>query len=226
MKVTIELDLPSIIGAAISAERIQPLVDKAMSSAISDAINDATGYSSDFRKELKRQLAAAMPHGLEIEDCAKFSQMFNLAISEAVQGANAQSIQAAMRKALEHVIPDVPERIKLSEFLDDARVGFHKEKHEAFYAHLELSPYGGGWLYLDSNASCDGKYSAAQSISFTEKGDVYAVKLDGRELTPKALPSAIGNFKGLLLAMYVGRLSLEIDCDEGDVESAAAEQYD
>lgn len=226
MEIKIELDLPAIIGAAVSVERVQPLVDKAIAEAIKDAISDATGYRSAFREELKKQLAEAMPKGLGIDDCAKFQHMLNAAVTDAVHGENAQVVQAALRAAAKAVMPDVPAKIKLSELIEAARDGFHKEKHEAFYALLEMSEYGGGTLFLDRDESTREKYRADMRISFTKAGEVYALHLDGRDITPKSTPVAVGSFDGLLLSMYVGRTSLELDCDEGDVESAAAEQYD
>lgn len=226
MEIKLNLDLTEIIASAVSAERIQPIVDKAITEAIKDAIQDATGYRSKFREALKTQLADAMPHGLDIDECAKFQQMANAAVTDAVHGANAQTIQTALRAAFNSVVPDVPARIKLSELLEEARSGFHKDNHEAFYAHLEMSDYGGGWLYLDSDEDCKGKYSASMRISFTKEGDVYSLKLDDEDITPKSAPNAVGHFDGLLLSMYVGRTSLEIDMDEIDVESAAQSKED
>lgn len=222
MEIKIELDLSAIIAASVSAERIQPIVDKAISEAIKDAIGDATGYRSEFRKELKKQLTEAMPHGLSIDDCAKFQQVLNQAITAAVHGENAKTIQAAMRTAAMGVIPETPARIKLSELMEDARNGFHKEEHDAFYACLEMSEYGGGWLYLDEHEDCRNKYAASMRIAFNSEGDVYSLTLDGRHITPKSLPNAVGHFDGLLLSMYVGRTSLEVDWDSDDVENAAA----
>jgi hypothetical protein len=230
MEIKIDLDLPGIIATAVTAERIQPLVDKAIAEAIKDAISDATGYRSKFREELKKQLAEAMPHGLSIDDCAKFQQVLNKTFSEAVHGGNAQTVQAAMQAAMQaaakSVIPDVPDRIKLSELVEAARSGFHKDSHEEFYAHLEINSWGGGTLYLDGNASCHGNHLADIRIAFNKEGDVYAMRLDGEDLTPKSLPTVIGSFEGLLLSMYVGRTSVELDCDGDDVASAAAEQYE
>lgn len=222
MEIMIDLDLPAIIGAAVSAERMQPIIDKAVAEAVKDAIGEATGYRSAFRAELKRQLSEAMPHGLSIDDCAKFQHMLNQAVSEAVGGSNAQAMQAAMRTAIKAVIPDVPERIKLSEFMEAARSGFHKDDHEAFYAHMEMSEYSsGGWLSLDDDENCRDKYRAKMRLAFNGEGDVYSLRLDGRDITPKSLPNAVGNFDGLLLSMYVGRTSLELDIDADDVEYAA-----
>lgn len=226
MEIKIEIDLPGIIKDAVTAERIKPLIDKAIAEAIKDAISDATGYRSKFREELKLQLTEAMPHGLDIDDCAKFQHMLNAAVTDAVQGENSAVVQAALRAAAKAVVPDVPARIKLSELVSEARSGFHKENHEAFYAHLEMSDYGGGALYLDSDKSTREKYRADMRIAFTKDGEVYSLRLDGRDITQKSAPAAVGRFDGLLLSMYVGRTSLELDIDESDVEYAAAEQDD
>lgn len=226
MEIKIDLDIQGIIGTAVNAERMQPIIDKAIAEAIRDAINEATGYRSEFRTELKRQLSEAMPHGLSIDDCAKFQLMLNRAISETVQGENAKTMQAAMTEAMKTMIPDVPARIKLSELISAARHGFRKDNHEAFYAHLEMSNYGGGWLSLDEDESCKDKWRASMRLAFTEKGDVYSLKLDGRDITPKSMPDAVGNFDGLLLSMYVGRTALDLDIDADDVEYAAAENVD
>lgn len=226
MEIKIELDLPAIIGAAVSAERVQPLVDKAIAEAIKSAISDATGYRSAFSEALKKQLAEAMPNGLGIDDCAKFQHMLNAAVTSAVHDENAQTIGAAMRAAARAVMPDVPPRIKLSELIEAARDGFHKEKHEAFYAHLEMSDAGYGVLFLDSDESMREKYRADMRLQFNKEGEVYALHLNGRDVTPKSTPSAVGRFDGLLLSMYVGRTSLELDCDEDEVAYAARDQSD
>lgn len=226
MEIKIEIDLPGIIKDAVTAERIKPLIDKAIAEAVKDAISDATGYRSKFREELKLQLTEAMPKGLGIDDCAKFQHMMNAAVTDAVQNENAMVIQAALRAAAKAVMPDVPARIKLSDLINEARSGFHKEMHEAFYAFLEMSEYGGGRLYLDSDESCREKCRAEMRIAFTKDGEVYALKLDGIDITPKSAPSAVGSFDGLLLSMYVGRTSLEVDIDEDEARYTAQAQED
>lgn len=220
MEIKIELDLPAIVAQAVSAERIQPIVDKAIAEAVKDAIGDATGYRSKFRE--------AMPHGLRIDDVAKFQQVLNAAVSSAVQGENAKAVQAAITSAVGNFMPDLPTRIKLSVLLQQARSGFFKESHEAFYAELEMSEYsgGGGWLYLDGEESTRWKHSASMRLAFTREGQVYSLKLDDKVVTPMSLPNAVGEFEAILLALYVGRTTLEIDMDEHDVKSAASEQYD
>ncbi len=226
MEIKIDLDLPSIIAQAVSAERIQPIVEKAIAAAVDSAIRDATDYSSPFREALKTQLKDAMPHGLAIDDVAKFQHMANAAVTDAVKGANAESIKTAIAQGLKSAIPVVPERIKLSELLEEARGAFHKEKHEAFYAHYQPSEYGGGWLSLDSDESKSSEYRADIRIAFNAKGEAYSLKLDGRDITPKSVPDAVGRFDGLLLSLYVGRSSIELDMDADEVESAAGEQWD
>ncbi|KFJ09119.1 hypothetical protein DR66_2359 [Delftia acidovorans] len=228
MEIKIELDLPAIVAQAVSAERIQPIVDKAIAEAVKDAINDATGYRSKFRDAMKEQLSEAMPHGLRIDDVAKFQQVLNAAVSSAVQGENAKAVQTAISTAVGTFMPDLPSSIKLSELLQRARSGFHKESHEAFFAELEMSEFssGGGWLSLDDDESRRYAHSASMRLGFGDDGHVFSLRLDDKLVTPLSMPNAVGEFDAILLALYVGRTTLEIDMDEHDVKSAASEQYD
>lgn len=226
MEIKINLDLQAIISAATSAERLQPIIDKAVAEAVKDAVQSATGYRSAFREALTKQLTEAMPHGIGIDDVAKFQLMANQAVSEAVRGANAATIKAAIARGLQDVVPDVPERVKLSDLLEKAREGFHKDPHQGFWARMELTDYGYGHIYLDSDEDCRSKHQARTRIDLTKEGEVYAMKLDGEELKPMCMPTVIGHWEGLLLAMYVGRTRIEIDMGDDDVEYAAHPKED
>jgi hypothetical protein len=239
MEIKINLDLPGIISQACAAERLQPLIDKAVAEALKSAIDEATGYRSEFRKAMSAQLTEALPHGLGVSELTKFQHVLNDAINRHVHGANSETVSTALGKLVKDVLPEVPPVVKLSELIQIARDGFHKEQHEAFYAYWEPSNHGGGgWLYLDgserpkqgygssSRSREDMKYSAEHRIEVNKEGDVYALRLDGKDVTPAARPDVIGSFDSTLMAMYAGRTRLEIDWDDDDVRSAAQEQYD
>jgi len=236
----ITIDFEGAIARALAPEALNPILDKHLKEAISSAIRDATGYSSEFQKTLKEQLATAMPHGLHLDDVAKFQHVLNAAMVRVVQSSNESAVNLALEKAIQAVMPDVPAVMKMSELLVQARAGFHKEQNEAFYAYFQPNSYsnGGGWLYLDANEKPGDtsfsptrkdrearKYSAKHRLAITSDGDVYALKLDGKDLTPASRPDVVGLFDSLLMAMYVGRTKLEIDMDDDDVRAASCEQY-
>lgn len=240
MDLTIKLDIESAITAALQSEKLNPILEKHITSAITSAVSDATGYNSDFSKMLKEQLKTILPHGLGLDDVAKFQQCLNQSLRTVLRDANNKTIQSAMDKVVRDVMPDVKPVIKLSELMELARDGFHKEKHDAFYAYWEPTEYssGGGWLYLDSDADVgqrtygshsstgDRKYSARYRLSVNGDGCVYCLHLDGKDITPAGRPDIISHFDATLMAMYVGRTNLELDIDGDDVSSAADEQYD
>jgi len=228
MEFKFELDMHGIVAEATSPERVKPLIDKIITDALKRALEEATGWKSPFAEQLKTQLSESLPHGLRVHDVAKFQQMLNMAVSDAVAGVNGDALKVAMQRVTKSLLPEVPTRIKLSELLKEARSGFHKDQHEAFYAHYEESEYssGGGWLYLDGNERTDRTYSAAMRLAFNGDGVVYALKLDGRDITPRSTPDAVGDFDGLLLSLYTGRTSLDIDINNYEVESLAASQED
>lgn len=239
MQIAIDLDLEAIISQAVSAERIQPIVNKAIDEAVKSAISNATGYNSGFRKAMEDQLKAAMPHGLSLDDVAKFQHVLNSELQKFVQEANKDSVNTAIVSAVKAAMPDVPAVVKMSDLVASAREGFHKEQHEEFYAYFAPSNYGGGWLYLDSNQKPgttsyysghgdreDQKHNASICIAFTKEGEVYSLKLKGQQITPSSRPDIISNFDAILMAMYVGRTRIDVDVNDDDVRSAASEQFD
>ena len=231
----ITIDFEGAIARALAPEALEPILDKHLKAAITSAIDDATGYRSEFQKALKTQLAETLPHGLGVDDVAKFQHILNGALQAVVGEANGATIQAAMKKVVAHVMPDMPDVMKLSEFVETMRDGLHKERHEAFYAYMERS-HGYTHIYFDAGERPSGysshsdredvKYRASHSIAITEKGEVYSLKLRGKEVTPASLPDVIGRFDASLMSMYVGRTRLEIDMDNDELESLSAEQYD
>ena len=238
----INIDFEGAIARSLAPEALNPILDKHLKDAITSAIREATGYGSEFQKALKEQIATAMPHGLNLDDVAKFQQVLNAAMVRIVQSSNESAVNLALEKAIQTVMPDVPTVVKLSELLKDARAGFHKEQNEAFYAYFDTSSSysdGGGWLYLDAKEKPgdtlfhstredreERKYKANIRLGITSDGDVYALRLDGKDLTPASRPDVVGRFDSLLMAMYVGRTKIEIDMDDNDVRAAACEQYD
>lgn len=225
MKLEINLNIEDAINNALMPEKLSPLLEKAVNDAIKSAIEDATGYRSEFRKAIESQLKTAMPHGLGVSDVAKFQHVLNTAMNKLVDAANNETVKTAMEKAVKSVMPDVPASIKMSDLIKAARDGFHKEDHEPFYAYYRESNYcGGGWLALDSDPDCRSEYAAENHLAITKEGEVYSLKFAGKQVTPGSMPNAIGGLEGLLLSMYVGRTTIEMDIDANDIESLASEQ--
>jgi len=240
MELRINLDLEAAVAAALTPEKLGPILDKHITGAITSAIQDATGYRSKFSEVLKEQIGNALPHGLNLDDVAKFQQVLNQSLASLVGGMNATAVNVALEKVAKEVLPDVPPVVKLSQLMEDARERFDKDENkEAFYAMWEPSSYGsGGHLYLHPeeltarSASIYGsgrstsKYDAKYQLAVTGEGEVYALRLDGRQITATSRPDVIGAFDSILMSMYVGRTRLEIDLDADGVETLAAEQYD
>lgn len=239
MQLTINLNIEDAISKAINPEVMGPVVEKAVFGAVKSAIEDATNYNSEFRKTLQKQLAATLPHGLDLNDLAKFQHILNQTLTAVVNGANNDTVTAAITYAVKAVLPEVQPVIKVTELLEMAREEFLIDPHEEFYAFYEESEYGGGYLFLDSDPkpghsryspgngsreSC--KYSAKYRIAFNKEGEAYSMKLADQDLLPSKLPHVISRFDTLMLAMYVGRTRIEVDADDGDCESMSGHQYD
>lgn len=226
MKLEINLNIEDAINKALTPEKLNPLLEKSVNDAIKSAIDDATGYRSEFRKALETQLKEVLPHGLGISDVAKFQHVLNTAMTKLVDAANNESVKTAMDKVVKSVMPDVPARIKMSDLIEAARDGFHKEDHESFYARYRESDWGGGRLSLDDDEDCRSEHAAEIRLAITKDGEVYSLTLNDEQVTPSKLPKAISHMDGLLLSMYVGRTTIEMDIDANDIESLAQSQCD
>lgn len=227
MEIKINLDLQEMISNACSAEKLQPIISKAITETVKDAIESATGYRSAFRETLKTQFAEAMPHGLNVSDVVKFQQLMNSAMNDLVLAANNNTIKTAMDAAVEKAFPNLPARIKLSELMKEARSGLHVEEGERFFACYDEGNYGCGHLFLDASDSCRSKHDASIRLSFSkDSGSVYRLKLEGENITPSSRPTVIDRFDSLLMALYVGRSTLEVDIDSDEVESLSDAQDD
>ncbi|SIR05582.1 hypothetical protein [Pseudacidovorax sp. RU35E] len=234
MKIQVELNLEAAVAAAIAPEKLAPILDKHLTEAITSAIRDATGWDSEFRKGLQEQLRGMLPHGLRLDDVAKFQHVLNDALTSLVGSMNAEAVKTALKKAAADALPEVPSVVKLSELLEEARGGFHKGKEEAFYALWEPAEHGGGGhLYLHDETGSSAlfhsrtmsKYDAKVQLAVTREGEVYALRLRDKQVTPASRPDVISGFDAILMSMYVGRTRLDVDLDEDDV-SRAAEPHD
>ncbi|RYZ14767.1 MAG: hypothetical protein EOO70_07400 [Myxococcaceae bacterium] len=235
MQFTFDLDIQGIVAKATAPEALRPILEKAITKALSDAVDSATGYNSEFRKQLTSQLADAMPHGIGIDDVSKFQHLLNAAISSAVHGANSETIAAAMNKVAGAAMPDVPARVKLSEVIKIARDSFHKNEGEGFYAFFDPSERGGGGhLYLDqdespgrAHGSREGrKYDAIHRLAFTDDGVVYALRFDSKDVTVNSRPQVITHLEGLMLSMYTGRTTIEVDIDDDRVQYMSSDYFE
>lgn len=242
-----EIDLEGALARALSADKLAPVLDKHIMEAINDSLRDATGYGSDFRKALKGQLNGLMPHGLKVDDVAKFQHLLNAALTRAVMGANTKTIDVAMAALEKEILPDLPAIIKVEDLMKEARKAFHKEPNESFYGYFEPPEYSslGGSLYLHSddepgqskysstyNASRftsfdrhNARYQADFALHFDNEGRVYSMKFESKMVTPKSTPHVQGRFDAMLLALYTGRCTLDMDGkDDDDISYMAGEQ--
>lgn len=238
-----EIDLEAAVARALSPEVLMPVLDKHLQKALDSAIGDSFSWNSDFQKALKEQLNQLIPHGLQVDDIARFQHVLNARLTEYVGAANKKTVDTAIKYLQETVLKDLPAKIKITELMEEARSAFHKESHECFYAYLEgpdehdyftLYLHGDDTPGLNKYSSSyssrrfdrrDARYSADFRLSCNKDGEVYSLKFEGKHLKPFDLPNAQGRFDAMLLALYTGRCSLDMEgMDDDDITSLAGEQ--
>lgn len=235
LEITIDFDLQKTLNEQLAPEMLQPIFQTHIRKAITNAIDKATGYNSAFQQKLQQQLTEALPHGLEASSLMKFQHVLNAALEQAVSDCHNDTIRAAFQQCINKTMPEMPTQVTVTELMQAAREGLLVD-NGPFYAFMRTSIGGYHHLYLDGSENPGGstyvrdresqKHSAKYTISFTPEGRVYAMKMDGVNLSPAAMPSVISHFDSLLMSMYVGRTSLKADIDDHDVQHLSCEQYD
>lgn len=228
LNLSIDIDLESVLAKALSAEKLEPIINKYLAEAVTSAVESATGYRSEFRKKLAEQLISVLPHGLESGDVVKFQHILNKAMTDVVNCKNQDAVTLALEHAVKRVMPDSPTAVKMSELLKEARSYFGTEPTESFFAYYETDPSGEGWLYLDSDLTAGYgnditavKYRAKYQLAFNSTGRVDSLQLDNVEVS-NSYPAVVSMFETTLMAMYVGRTTLEVDMTPEEVIEAAA----
>ena len=236
LEITLDFDLQKTLNEQLAPERLQPIFQTHISKAITSAIDKATGYNSAFQQKLQQQLTEALPHGMEASSLVKFQHVLNAALQQAVSESHNDTIRTALKQCIANAMPkEMPTKLTITELMQAAREGLNVDD-DPFYAFLENSDSGFHHLYLDRSENPGGSYyssrdsksrkhSAKYKIDFTSEGRVYAMRMDGLNLSPASLPNVISRFESLLMSMYVGRTYLNADIDDDDVQSLAGQQY-
>jgi hypothetical protein len=225
MEITLSLDLSGMLSDVLAPDRLRPIVDKAIMKAVESAIDQATGYNSKFRKDLALQLGDALPHGLSVASTAKFQHVLNTAVASAVGHFNADTVAAALHESVRSILPEIQKDINLSDLMKEARES-SLGGAGSFFAEMEHYGNGGVVIFLDHKKTHSSRYSSEIILQADDSGNVYSLRLNSKTVQPLSLPSAIGRFESLLLALYTGRSRLVIDMDEDEVQDCASNECD
>lgn len=220
----IELNIEQTILTALSealnpenlTEKIKAQVEIAADRAIVQAIN---GYGSDFSKTLSAAVQKMLPHELNLDGQAKWNNAISQYISASLANMNNQRIEQALKPMLDKMLATMPAEMKLSELVDKAIEMWGDDyaikedsidRPTIIVRDSEGVISGFSQIYMDKEGG-KSQYNCGIQISVTDKGEVYRIHLDNKEINGHRFAGPFFGFEAFLFQLYTGGTKLVID---------------
>ncbi|WP_430310050.1 hypothetical protein [Pseudomonas sp. PONIH3] len=234
LDINIEGIVADSVAAALSPEKLQPIIDKNVESAVTSAIKEQFSYNSPFKKLLEESLAGAMP--TKIAGLGRYGDLVLKTVSAMINDYQEQALRQTITEKLTKVLEPLPARIKLSELIDQLTRAFEdshlRDKHgseaptfiiEKGTGYSSTSEY---WrLYADANEGVD-KYSCQVQMAFTGEGECYSLRVGETDMKKSLILGSAYGAEALVLNLYSGGTQVEYEqVYVGDIRYAEADEY-
>lgn len=234
LDINIEGIVAASVAAALSPEKLQPIIDKNMESAVTSAIQEQFNWNSPFKKLLEESLAGAMP--TKISGLGRYGDLVLKTVSSMIEDYQEQALRQTITEKIAKVLEPLPARIKLSELIDKLTKAFEdshlRDKHgseaptfivEKGTGYSSTSEY---WkLYADANEGVD-KYSCQVQMAFTEEGECYSLRVGDTDMKKALILGSAYGAEALVLNLYTG--GTKVDYEQvyaGDIRYSEGDGY-
>lgn len=223
----IELNIEQVIANALSealnperlAEKIKVEAAKAADKAIEEAVN---GYRSEFPKTIKAAVEKMLPHELSLDGQANWNHAIGQYLSQRLAAMHDQRIEQAVKPMLDKVLATPPAELKVSELVEKAiecwaeDASRERESNPTIIVEHSSGVVAGYWHLFMDKASHTSQYSCAVQIAVNDKGEVYGVKVDGKDPMKQRFAGPFFDFDAYLFQIYTGGTKLILDREDFD----------
>ncbi|GLO05650.1 hypothetical protein PPUJ13061_55540 [Pseudomonas putida] len=234
LDINIEGIVAESVAAALSPEKLQPIIDQNVSSAVTSAIKEQFSYNSPFKKLLEASLEGAMP--TSIEGLGRYGDLVLKTVSSMIEDYQEQALRQTITEKLEKVLAPLPARIKLSELIDQLAKAFedsHLRDKYGSEAPTFIVEKGTGYsstseywtLYADANEGVE-KYSCQVQMAFTGEGECYSLRIGETDMKKSLILGSAYGAEALVLNLYTG--GTKVDYEQiyaGDIRYAGSDDY-
>ena len=219
LDINIEGIVADSVAAALSPEKLQPIIDKNVSSAVTSAIQEQFNWNSPFKKLLEESLAGAMP--TKIAGLGRYGDLVLKTVSAMINDYLEQALRQTITEKLAKVLEPLPARIKLSELIDQLTRAFedsHLRDEHGSEAPTFIIEKGTGYsstseywrLYADANEGVD-KYSCQVQMAFTGEGECYSLRVGETDMKKSLILGSAYCAEALVLNLYTGGTKVDYE---------------
>lgn len=218
----IDFDIESLVANAVSAaltvEKLQPIITSNVEKAVKSAIDEQFSYRAPFIEHLKSKVAAAMP--TDIENMGRFGDLVLKTVSAYMNDQQHQFIKQAIEPKLASMLRTLPPKMKLSELVAMLTEDFNdcyerKESDQpSFIVERSSGITSDYWrLFADPRANVS-SYGCRIQASFRGDGQCWELKVNNEDLQKKLIIGPTHNADALMLNLYTGGIVIELDQDD------------
>ncbi|HBK47954.1 MAG TPA: hypothetical protein DDZ74_01025 [Pseudomonas sp.] len=228
LNINIEGIVADAVAAALSPEKLQPIIEKNVSSSVTSAIQEQFSYSSPFKKLLEEKLAGVMP--TDVKDIGRYGDLVLKTISGYLQDMQNQAVKQSIEEKLAAMLKPLPQRMPLTDLVKQMTKAFEdmpdSRGEDAPTIIIEKSEgiCDGYWqLYADAEENKD-KWSCSVKMMFRSDGECFDLTINEFDPKKSLFLGATYGIEALLLNLYTG--GVKIDFEEIDTYEVRYSQPD
>ena len=147
LDINIEGIVAASVAAALSPEKLQPIIEKNVESTVKRAIEEQFSYSSPFKKLLEEKLAGVMP--TDVQDIGRYGDLVLKTVSSYLENMQNQAVKQTIEEKLTDMLKPLPARMTLTELV--------KQITKAFEDRSDIAGEDGPSIIIEkSEGVCEG----------------------------------------------------------------------
>ena len=240
LNINLESTVSAALESALNPDRVRDIIETAVKKTVDHAIDQAFRPYGEFGKTVEKAIATLMPHSLDMEGVSGFNDLILKVIAKRVQEVGDERIEQALLPTLNKLLAPAPAELKLSDLvqtmLDEWGDHYRRDGSEKPTIIVErsdsiVSASGYHHIYLDpkdqSSSYGSSKYACRVQIDITGQGDVYSLKVDGKDIKEQLFAGPMYDFDRYVFHLYTGKTKIIVDrTDFDDVYYSGSESDD
>lgn len=215
LDINIEGIVATAVAAALSPEKLQPIIEKNVESTVKRAIEEQFSYSSPFKKLLEEKLAGVMP--TDVQDIGRYGDLVLKTVSGYLQDMQNQAVKQSIEEKLTAMLKPLPARMTLTELVKQITKAFEDrsdiagEDGPSIIIEKSEGICDGYWqLYADAEQNKD-KWSCSVKMMFRSDGECFDLTVNEYDPKKSLYLGATYGIEALLLNIYTGGVKIDFE---------------
>lgn len=215
LDINIEGIVAAAVAAALSPEKLQPIIEKNVESTVKRAIEEQFSYSSPFKKLLEEKLAGVMP--TDVQDIGRYGDLVLKTVSGYLQDMQNQAVKQSIEEKLTAMLKPLPARMTLTELVKQITKAFEDwsdiagEDGPSIIIEKSEGICDGYWqLYADAEQNKD-KWSCSVKMMFRSDGECFDLTVNEYDPKKSLYLGATYGIEALLLNIYTGGVKIDFE---------------